>query len=232
MAIIGVSKPKYAVYEYDEDTGKVTYSNGGTLGKMTQVDLVINTSEDNNLFADNGLAEADRQFTDGTLTVGTDDLSQSVSRAILGAVEEDLEPELLEILNKMQGGEDFNGKELIYDDRMETPYLGQGFIIKRQKDNAVSWRAVMLTKTIYNVPDESAVTQGESIEWQTPELVAAVMRDDSATHRWKRDCMFPTEEMAEVFLDYRLGIKSPLLERAMKSVATKKTTVSAGSEKV
>lgn len=199
MATIGVSKPKYAIYNYDEETREVTYSNGGVLGKMTEVDVTINTSEDNNLFADNGIAEADRQFTDGTITEGTDDLSQEVSRAILGAREQALE--------EIPGIADQDVKELIFDDGMETPYLGRGFIIKKQKNNKVFWRAVMFTKTMTNVPDESATTQGEQIEWQTPSLVSTILRDDTPTHMWKREATFTTEEQAEIYLNYRLNIK-------------------------
>ena len=85
MSIIGVSYPYYAIYHNTGDP--VTYISGGELGRMTEVDVVINTSEDNNLYANNGIAETDRQFTDGTLTVGTDHLSQDVSKAILGVRE-------------------------------------------------------------------------------------------------------------------------------------------------
>ena len=81
--MIGVSKPMYAIYAATDTT--VSYSDGGVLGKATEVDVTINTSEDNNLYADNGIAETDRAFTDGTLTIGTDDLSQDVSKTILGA---------------------------------------------------------------------------------------------------------------------------------------------------
>lgn len=199
MATIGVSCPYYAIYNNVNDT--VTYSEGGVLGKMTEVDVTINTSEDNNLYADNGIAETDRQFTDGTLTVGTDDLSQDVSKAILGAKEVELE--------EIPGITDTGVKELIFDDDMANPYLGQGFIIKKQKNNKVSWRAVIFTKTMYNVPDESATTQGEQIEWQTPSLVAAILRDDTAKHMWKREATFTTEEQARIYIRHRLNIQEP-----------------------
>lgn len=229
MAIIGVSKPKYAVYEYDADTKTVTYSNGGTAGKMTEVDVTINTSEDNNLYADNGLAEADRQFTDGTLTEGTDHLSQEVSKTMLGIREEDLE--------EIPGITDTGVKELIYDDSMETPYLGRGFIIKQQVKNVVSWRGVVFTKTMPNIPDESATTQGEQIEWQTRQIVSAIMRDDTEAHKWKREATFTTEEQAEIYIDYRLNIPHPItggedenIPEAQTMRTINKTTM--GGEKV
>lgn len=196
MSIIGVSYPYYAIYHNTGDS--VTYSSGGELGRMTEVDVVINTSEDNNLFANNGIAETDRQFTDGTVTVGTDHLSPEVSKAILGVREEDLE--------EIPGVTDTGVKELIYDDSMANPYLGQGYVVKQQHRNKVSWRAVVFTKTMFNVPDESAVTQGEQIEWQTPSLVAAILRDDTPEHKWKRESTFTTEAQARAYIRHRLNI--------------------------
>lgn len=196
MATIGVSKPYYALYNVTD--GAVSYSDGGVMGKATEVDITINTSQDNNLYADNGIAETDRAFTDGTLTLGTDDLSQEVSKAILGAVEKEL--------GEIDGVTDTTVKELIFDDDISNPYLGVGLIIKKQKNNVTSWRAVVLTKVMFSVPNDAATTQGESIEWQTPSLTATILRDDTEKHMWKREATFTTEAQAEAYIKNRLGI--------------------------
>ncbi|MEI3499916.1 MAG: major tail protein [Anaerovoracaceae bacterium] len=122
MAVIGLSKPHYAVYA--NTSGTVSYANGGVLGKAVEVNLEIETSEDNNLYADDGIAETDRTFSNGTLTLSTDDLSQEVSKAILGLKEV--------ALSEIEGVTDEDAKELIYDNEQETPYLGIGFIIKKR----------------------------------------------------------------------------------------------------
>ena len=196
MATIGVSKPYYAVYGV---TGNVvSYSNGGKLGKLTEVNLEIETSEDNNLYADNAIAETDRTFSNGSLTLTPDDLSQEVSKAILGLKEE--------AVGTIEGIQDTEVKELIYDDTQVTPYLGIGFIVKKRKGGLDRWRAVVLTKCMFAVPSDAATTQGESIEWQVPELSATVMRDDSENHMWKREAVFTTEAQAEVYIKNRLNI--------------------------
>lgn len=64
MATIGLSKPYYAVY--NNASGTVSYSNGAVMGKATEANIEIETSDDNNLYADNAIAETDRQFTGGT----------------------------------------------------------------------------------------------------------------------------------------------------------------------
>lgn len=196
MATIGLSKPYYAIYA--EAGGVVSYSDGAVMGKATEANISIETTEDNNLYGDNGLAETDRRFANGTLTLSTTDLSQEVSKAILGLTEQ--------AITGIDGVTDTSVKELVYDDAQVTPYLGVGFIIKKKVNGAYKWRGVVLPKVMFSVPEDAATTQGESIEWQTPELTGTIMRDDSATHVWKKEATFTTEAQAEAYIKARLGL--------------------------
>ena len=191
-----MSKPYYAIYA--EAGGVVSYSDGAVMGKATEANISIETTEDNNLYGDNGLAETDRRFANGTLTLSTTDLSQEVSKAILGLTEQ--------AITGIDGVTDTSVKELVYDDAQVTPYLGVGFIIKKKVNGAYKWRGVVLPKVMFSVPEDAATTQGESIEWQTPELTGTIMRDDSATHVWKKEATFTTEAQAEAYIKARLGI--------------------------
>lgn len=196
MATIGLSKPYYAVYN---NTGTaVTYASGAVMGKATEANIEIETTDDNNLYADNAIAETDRSFAGGTLTLSTDDLSQEVSKAILGLREQ--------ALSSIEGVTDEDVSELIYDDQQNTPYLGVGFIIKKKVGGVYKWRGVVLTKVMFSVPSDAATTQGESIEWQVPELTATIMRDDTATHIWKTEATFTTEAQAEAYIKSKLSI--------------------------
>lgn len=196
MATIGLSKPYFATY--NNSAGTVTYTAGASMGKATEANIEIETSEDNNLYADNAIAETDRQFTGGTLTLSTDDLSQEVSKAILGLNEQPL--------GEISGVTDQSVKELIYDNTQVTPYLGIGFIIKKVVGGVTKWRGVMLAKIMFSIPSDAATTQGETIEWQVPTLTATIMRDDSATQVWKREATFTTEAQAEAYIKNRLSI--------------------------
>lgn len=196
MAVIGVSKPKYAVYS--NNGGMVTYSNGGTIGKATEVNIEIETSEDNNLYADNAIAETDRQFSGGTLTLSTDDLSPEISAALLGVTSQDL--------GTITGVTDTGVNELLYDDDQNTPYIGVGIIVKKKQGGVDKWRGIVLTKCMFTVPNDAATTQGETIEWQVRELTATIMRDDSSKHVWKREATFTTEEQAEAYINAKLSI--------------------------
>ena len=196
MATIGLSKPYFAVYSVAGST--VSYANGAVMGKATEANIEIDTTEDNNLYADNAIAETDRTFAGGTLTLSTDDLSQEVSKAILGLAEQ--------AITGIEGVTDTSVKELLYDDQQQTPYLGVGFIIKKKVGGVYKWRGVILTTVMFSAPADAATTQGETIEWQTPELSATIMRDDSTNHMWKREATFTTEVQAEAYIKDRLGI--------------------------
>lgn len=197
MATIGLSKPYYAIYSNTGTT--VSYANGGVMGKATEANIEVETTEDNNLYADNSIAETDRSFAGGTLTLSTDDLSQEVSKAILGIKEE--------TIGEITGVTDEDASELIYDDTQKTPYLGTGFIIKKKVGGVYKWRAVVLTKVMFGIPSDAATTQGETIEWQVPELSATILRDDSANHVWKREATFTSEAQAEAYIKDRLSIQ-------------------------
>ena len=218
MAIIGLSKPYYAIY--NNASGVITYAQGGVMGRATEANIEIESSEDNNLYADNAIAETDRQFTGGTLTLSTDDLSQDVSAAILGVETQAIE--------SIPGITDEDVNELIYDNTQVIPYLGCGFIVKKMLNGVTAWRAIVLTKIMFSVPSDAATTQGESIEWQVPELTATIMRDDSATQMWKREATFTTEAQAETYIKYLLGVSAALGTLTVQSAAgssSGKTTI-------
>lgn len=196
MAIIGVSKPFFA--KYSEDGGAVSYADGGSLGRMQSVNVTINTSDDNDLYLDNALAESEKTFSDGELTLAADALSQEVSAAILGVA--------LKELGTIAGITDEGVKELVFDDDQDIPALGVGFIIKKRVRGVTSWRAVVLTKVKFAVPSDAATTQGDTIDWQVPELSGSIMRDDSEKHMWKREATFTTEAQGVVYIKHCLNI--------------------------
>lgn len=193
MAGIGLSKCYVAEYTCST-AGVVSYSNGTLMGKAVEFSTSIETADENNLYADNAIAETDSTFGGGTLTISTDDLLQSASALILG-----ITPSSITVGTSTVS-------ELIYDDDAVAPDLGYGTIIKKKNSGSYKYRAVVLTKIKFNVPDESATTQGETIEWQTPTLTATIMRDDSAKHAWKREATFDSEAEAIAYIEEVLDI--------------------------
>jgi phi13 family phage major tail protein len=187
MARIGVRKPRVALYE--NDNGTVTYTGLALLAKAVEYSSSIKTGDSNNLYADDAIAESDKSFGSGDLSITTDDLLQAGSKLILGVQEHELTV-----------GEE-TVTELIYDDDTQPPYLGFGIIIPGRRNGTDYYRAVVFTKIQFNIPDDAAKTRGENIEWQTPALTAAIYRDDSAKRRWKRESTFTDETAADAYIE-------------------------------
>lgn len=196
MAIIGCSYLKYA--KYAENQGTVSYSEGGTAAKLVSVDVSLDSSTDNDFYADNSVDETDRVFAGGTITVQTNDLTDAMSKILLGLQEASV--------GTITGITDSGVKEYYFDDRQVIPYLGIGMVIKHQRSGAAAWTAILLNKVQFAVPNDAAETQGQSISWQTVELTGSIMRDDSANRCWKQMATFTTEAQAVLWLNSKLSI--------------------------
>lgn len=193
MATIGVSKPYYGIY--NNNNGVISYSDGGVFAKAIEFSAKIDSGEDNNLYADNGIAESDRSFGGGTISVTTDEILETAAAAILG-----ITPKTITV------GTEENVSEMVYDDDMKIPDLGFGIIIKKKVSGVDKYRAVFFHKIKFNIPEDAAKTQGESIEWQTPTIEGTIMRDDSEKHGWKSEVTVDTEALAEAYIKQKLNI--------------------------
>ena len=191
MATIGLSRPYYAKYTSNGST--VTYSDGALLGKAIELSMDLDSADSNILYADNGPAESDNQFAGGTLTIKTDDLLPEAAAGILGL--------------SLQSGSS-TPQELVFGDTQEIPYVGFGAIIKKKQNGVIKWLGLVLPKIQFSNPGISAVTQGETIDWQTPELSATIMRDDTSAHTWCRYALLENEEDAESYVMGLLNISS------------------------
>lgn len=173
MAKIGLSKPYFALYSASD--GTVAYSDGGLLGKFTELSIELEGGDSNILYADDAPAESDKSFGGGTATITTDDLLASVMLPILGLKSEPIEDAATT-----------DAKWLVFDDDQEIPYVGLGGVIKKKVGGKTKFVGFILDKAQFANPGLSAVTQGETIEWQTHALTADIMRADNEKHSWHR----------------------------------------------
>lgn len=195
MANIGLSKPYIATYK--NTSGTVTYTARNVLGKYTQIDISLDSTDENILYADNGPAESDSQFSGGTVTVTTDDLRADVFATAMG-----LTP--VEITTTVATT---SPTWMVFDDDQAAPYFALGGIVKKKVDGAYKYQAFVLEKVKFKTPDLSVSTQGETIEWQTPELEATILRSDSSKHPWYRITSFlDSEEDAVAILEDYLKV--------------------------
>lgn len=190
----GFSKPYVA--KYSNTGGVVAYSGVMLLARGVSVSLSLNTTNDNTFYADNIAAEtAAAVFADGTAALTVDGLLAAAEKFILG---------LPEVTEMQSDGSAVQVSH--YGDGMEIPYVGIGFIVRYQSGGVVTYVPVVLTKARFQQPGLDAATQEESIDWQTQELTATLMRDDTTNHDWKLvGADQPTEAAAEAVLKAILG---------------------------
>ena len=189
--VTGFSKPYVA--KYTNNDGTTTYSNGMILARGVSVSLDLDSSEDNTFYADNQAAEnAGGVFTGGTVTLTVDGMLETAKRLVYGLPEANTD-----------GSVD-------YGDDAVAPYVGVGYVVRYMSDSAYFYVPTILMKTKFNLPGEEAETQGEEIDWQTTEIVAVVMRDDTKKHVWKRvyEPGYTTEEEAENWIKSQFNISS------------------------
>ena len=169
----GFSMPYVA--KYSNVGSVVTYSGVMQLARGVSVSLSLDTTDDNVFHADNVSAEsAAAIFTGGTATLTVDGLLAEAEKFILG---------LPETTKVMAGGDQVDVSH--YGDGMEIPYVGIGFVVRYQSGGVVTYAPVVLAKARFQQPGLDAATQEDTIDWQTQELTAQLMRDDTTNHDWK-----------------------------------------------
>lgn len=162
----GFSKPYVA--KYAASGGTITYTSGQILARGVSATASPETTDDNNFYADNIVAETENgTFTGGTVNLTVDGLLQSAEKMIMGLPE---------------AGSD---GLVAYGDAMKIPDVGLAFIARYQSGGVVTYTPIIFPRTAFNLIEVEANTQEESIDWQTQELTANIKRAEDANHNWK-----------------------------------------------
>lgn len=198
MAIKGLSKPICG--EYAAAAGVVTYSKPYAADHAVEYSFEAETGEDNDLYADNQVQEtASGKFSSGTLTLQTADIEPLLAAKILG---------LKKVTRTIEGKEI---SEVVYDDDQKAPDLGFGIIEEHQINGITTYLPIVFTKIRFNIPGNAATTRGDTVDWQTREITAKVMRseqvDENYNHPWQisPETPFKTEAEAERYIKAVLG---------------------------
>ena len=172
--LIGFAHPVVALYTANGNT--VSYSKGMVLARGVKCTLNLDTSDDNDFYADDVIAESENGlFAGGNAAITVDGMHPKAERFVLGLPE----PE------DVNYGENQTVKVYKYGDGAKPPYVGYGHIVRYQSDNTEIFVPTIFTKVKFRVPGGSAETKGEKKSWQTQELTADLHRDETATHDWK-----------------------------------------------
>ena len=165
--ITGFSKPYVALYSASGTT--ISYSSGQLLARGVSVSASADTSDDNNFYADNIIAETESGvFTSGEITLTVDGLLNAAEKLIMGLSAAD------------------SSGFINYDDTASIPDVGIGFVVRYMSDGVTTYAPVIFPRCAFQFPAIDAATQEENIDWQTRDLTATIKRAEDANHTWKK----------------------------------------------
>lgn len=184
----GFSYPYVAKYTATE--GVITFSEGMELARGVSVQLNPETSDANNFYANNQLAESGpSRLIGGTVDLVVDGLLIAAERFIMGLP---------------AAGED---GWTAHGDSADAPYVAIGYITRFMSGGVESFTPTVIVKTKFHQIEAAAATQEEDIDWQTESLTADIFRGDDTNHSWKYiGADFATETEALAALKTKLGI--------------------------
>ena len=167
MATIGLDRLYYAKITEGEN-GEETYATPTPLAKAISAELSVELAEAI-LYADDGAAEIVKEFKNGTLALGIDDIGSTVASDLTGATIDDNH---VLISTSEDGG---------------TP-VAVGFRAKKANGK---YRYFWLYRVVFGIPATNLATKGDSITFSTPTIEGTVLRrnkaDTRGKHPWKAE---------------------------------------------
>ena len=167
MATIGLDKLYYATITEDENEEE-TYDVPVQLAKAISADLSVELAEAT-LYADDGASEIIKEFKNGTLSLGVDDIGTATAAALTGV------------------SVDSNNVVISASEDGGNP-VAIGF---RAKKSNGKYKYYWLYRVKFGVPATNLATKGDSITFSTPTIEGTVLRrnkpDTSGKHPWKAE---------------------------------------------
>ncbi len=167
MATIGLDRLYYAKIN-EESNGDETYDTPEPLAKANTAELSVELAEAT-LYADDGAAEIIKEFKNGTLSLGIDDIGTAIASDLTGATIDD-------------------NKVLISSSEDGGDPVAIGFRAKKANGK---YRYFWLYRVKFGIPATNLTTKGDSITFSTPTIEGTVLRrnklDGQGKHPWKAE---------------------------------------------
>ncbi|MFB5510148.1 major tail protein [Enterococcus casseliflavus] len=167
MATIGLDKLYYATIT-DDENGEEIYGTPTQLAKAISADLSVELAEAT-LYADDGAAEIVKEFKNGTISLGVDDIGSTTAAALTGVT---VDKNNVVVSNSEDGGDP----------------VAVGF---RAKKSNGKYKYYWLYRVKFGIPATNLATKGDSITFSTPTIEGTVLRrnkpDTSGKHPWKAE---------------------------------------------
>ena len=167
MATIGLDKLYYATIT-DDENGEEIYGIPTQLAKAISAELSVELAEAT-LYADDGAAEIVKEFKNGTISLGVDDIGSTTAAALTGVT---VDKNNVVVSNSEDDGDP----------------VAVGF---RAKKSNGKYKYYWLYRVKFGIPATNLATKGDSITFSTPTIEGTVLRrnkpDTSGKHPWKAE---------------------------------------------
>ena len=185
MAYVGLRKIFVAKWNKGD-----TYGEKLSLGKAIGITVTPSYAE-GSLYADDGQAEYDKEFSYADVTFNTSTLPIKAHEMMFGHETEG------------ETGVSFKG-----DDQAE--FVGAAWISVEKVDGTRKYIGNFLTKVKFGEPSEDYATKGESIEYKTPSISGRASTNDAGL--WKMTEICATEGEALSWIDQKFGVAAQASE--------------------
>lgn len=189
MAKIGLNNFRYGILTEAED-GTPSYDGAHKPAKAISCQVSI-TNNEAKLYADDGLAESDTSFANGSVTAGIDEDDDVTMATLLGHT-------------ISQDG------EMIRNSNDVAPYVGWGRVIRKMVGGVIKHKVEFLYKVKFSEPSQDDNTKGENLAFATPTLQGVVAT--LANGDWSKTETFDSHADAIAYLESLLGGTPPTVE--------------------
>ena len=167
MATIGLDKLYYATIT-DDENGEEIYGTPTQLAKAISAELSVELAEAT-LYADDGAAEIVKEFKNGTISLGVDDIGSTTAAALTGVT---VDKNNVVVSNSEDG-------------------VDPVAVCFRAKKSNGKYKYYWLYRVKFGIPATNLATKGDSITFSTPTIEGTVLRrnkpDTSGKHPWKAE---------------------------------------------
>ena len=177
MAKIGLKNFLFGILTEESD-GTPSYGVAQKPAKAISCKVDI-SNNDAKLYADDALAESDKTFQSGTVTIGIDDENDAMLATLLG--------------------HEYANGEIVRNANDTAPYVGLGRIITKIVGGLYKFKVEFLYKVKFAEPSQENNTKGESVEFGTSEIEGLVSA--LANGNWSASKTFNTFDEAQAYLE-------------------------------
>lgn len=181
-----------AKYNYDEETGKVSYTDKTKVGDAMEVNMELKFAE-GRLYAEGRLAEYMKQPTGGTMSMAVKRILENAQKLLYGSKEH----------TRTVDGKEVKSLRTTAKDVAE--YVGVSLYAPDKIDGVTKYTTMFVAKSLFGPPAYRFKTKGQTLEFNTPTTTGEFLADDSADEVLIDTAVVDTIEEAIAWCDTVLG---------------------------